>query len=56
MLNSFIFCYRDAADEKQNVADVFMGYHPDTTAAIVLHVWDEKHGNVDDDVSIFVYT
>ncbi|XP_041354649.1 E3 ubiquitin-protein ligase rnf213-alpha-like [Gigantopelta aegis] len=35
-------------EQTVNIADAFMGYHPDTTAAIVLHMWDEKDGHIDD--------
>ena len=36
--------------ETINIADAFMGYHPDTTAAIVLQVWKEKRDHAEDQV------
>ncbi|XP_041354620.1 E3 ubiquitin-protein ligase rnf213-alpha-like [Gigantopelta aegis] len=42
--NRFVTKYQTGfnREETVNVADAFMGYHPDTTAAIVLHLWNEK--------------
>ncbi|XP_041350668.1 E3 ubiquitin-protein ligase rnf213-alpha-like [Gigantopelta aegis] len=48
--NQFVTKFKIGYNTEQtmNIADAFMGYHPDTTAAIVLHMWDEKDGHIDD--------
>ena len=41
-----LFSYRDKAAE-YTLGDVFMGYHADTCASIILHV---THNDTDDDI------
>ncbi|XP_041346956.1 E3 ubiquitin-protein ligase rnf213-alpha-like, partial [Gigantopelta aegis] len=48
--NQFVSPYRTGYNKEpyMNIADAFMGFHPDTTAAIVLQVWKQKGGHADD--------